>query len=497
MALVLAGAALPVAAQQNVYVRDAGPGASGRILRAVLAGERSVIIREDTSLFGIAADTVYPSSLVIFGSDVTIDGTVRGDLIVVDGDLFLHPGARIDGRAVAIGGCVYNSTLAVVGHGLRCFRDNTFTMVQTAQGIALDYRAIGIRDLQALVLPGLFGLRIPSYDRVNGLSLPYGPTVRAFPTPIEIDALATWRTDLGVVDPSLQLRAETDRRFLFDGYAGRGTFSNDRWIRSDIMNSLSSFALGTDTRNYYRADKVEGRAHKRWETISAELTPFLGARVERAWSVGPGLNAQSGPYSVFSRTDSLEGMRRPNPRVLHGTITSALTGLTAKWEDAGVEMSVATTLEIPLATPAFEGSSKFTLQSTTDFSVSMPTFGTQSFDLEMHLVGTAGGIAPPQRFSYLGGSGTLSTFDLLEMGGDHLLFIESLYHIPIDPIVIKYLGAPVFSLRHAIGSAGTSYLPEYEQNVGVRLSISLVRFDLSVDPRTRESKATVGLALSR
>jgi hypothetical protein len=189
LAVVLACAAQTVSAQ-NVYVRDAGPGASGRILRSVLAGQRTVVVRQDSTLLELPADSVFPSSLVILGSDATIEGTVHGDLIVVDGDLFLHPGSRIDGRAVAVGGCVYNSTLAFVGHGLRCFRDNTFTMTQTSRGIALDYRALGYRDSQALVLPGLFGVRIPSYDRVNGLSLPFGPMVRALPSPIEIDALA-------------------------------------------------------------------------------------------------------------------------------------------------------------------------------------------------------------------------------------------------------------------------------------------------------------------
>ncbi len=489
--------AMPVGAQQTPYVRDAGPGRSGRLLRSVLGSRPVVIYRADSALLELTRDSSFASSVVVIGADVTIEGNVKGDLVVVDGDLFLHPGARIEGRAVAIGGAVYNSALAYVGRGQLSFRDNTFAIYPTARGLALDYRSLGLRDNQAIILPGVFGVRIPSYDRVNGLSLRAGPTVRLFPTPIEIDPIATWRTDLGKVDPSLELRAETDRRFLFDAFVGRSTYSNDRWIRSDIVNSLTSFALGKDTRNYYRADRLEARAHRRWETMSAEVTPFIGGRLERAWSVGPGLNATSAPYSVTGRKDTLEGMLRPNPAVFRGTITSALTGVEARWESAGVELELSSTLEIPFSSPTFPGSGRFSVQSTTNADVHLPTFGTQSFDLEMHLVGTAGDPAPPQRFAYLGGSGTLGTFDLLEFGGDHLLFIESLYHIPIDRLVIKYLGVPVFSLRHAIGSAGIGGLPRYEQNVGARISVSVVRFDYAVDPRTRESKFTVGLALAK
>ena len=106
-------------------------------------------------------------------------------------------------------------------------------------------------------------------------------------------------------------------------------------------------------------------------------------------------------------------------------------------------------------------------------------------------------LAPPQRFGYLGGGGTLPTFDLLSLGGDHLLFVESLYHIPIDRIVIRYVGSPVFSLHHAMGSAGVGSLPRYEQNVGARLTVAAIRLDYVVNPRNKDSKFSVGLALFR
>jgi len=489
--------ALPAFAQERIWVRDAGPGASGRILRSVLGGPRVVLHPADSSLLELRRDTVYGSSVMVIGTDVAVESTVRGDLVVVGGDLYIHPGAHIDGRAVAIGGGVYNSALAVVRGGTLSFRDNTFDVIPAPQGLALDYRALGTRDTRTIILPGLFGIRIPSYTRVNGLSLPIGPTFVIRPGPVEIDALVTWRSDIGEIDPSIGVRAERDRRYRFELEGGRGTFTNDAWIRGDFMNSLTSLALGTDTRNYYRADRLVAKAHRRWETVQAEITPYVGGRTESAWSVGPEPGTMSAPWSVFGRKDTLEGMRRPNPPVVKGRITSALVGGRLEWESAGVQLSLKTELEIPLSTPKLAGSDPFTLQSTTHGEVLFPTFGTQSFELTVHGVGTFGGFAPPQRFAYLGGGGTLPTFDLLEMGGDHLLFVESLYHIPIDRIVIRYVGTPTFSLRHAIGSAGVGWLPEYEQNVGARLTISMIRFDYVMNPRNKDSEFSVGLALFR
>jgi hypothetical protein len=51
-------------------------------------------------------------------------------------------------------------------------------------------------------------------------------------------------------------------------------------------------------------------------------------------------------------------------------------------------------------------------QATLDARVDFPTFRNHTFSLEAHAVHTVGDSAPPQRYAYLGGSGTLPTFDL-------------------------------------------------------------------------------------
>jgi len=58
-------------------------------------------------------------------------------VIVVGGDLYLRPRANVSGRAVAIGGAVYESTMSTVGGGVLPFRDFTYDFTEIPGGYAL------------------------------------------------------------------------------------------------------------------------------------------------------------------------------------------------------------------------------------------------------------------------------------------------------------------------------------------------------------------------
>src|ERR1019366_782837 len=49
------------------------------------------------------------------------------------------------------------------------------------------------------------GLRTPGYDRVDGLVVPYGPTVSIGDDRVTLDPRITYRSQLGKVDPSLAI----------------------------------------------------------------------------------------------------------------------------------------------------------------------------------------------------------------------------------------------------------------------------------------------------
>src|SRR5437667_4538717 len=108
-------------------------------------------------------------------------------------------------------------------------------------------------------LPLGLGLRVPAYDRVNGLALPWGPKLEAGEGKFDADGLVSYRSNLGKWDPSLEgiIRPGDDNEFKF--FVGRGTFTNDAWIRQDLMNTAAALIVGSDARNWYRGDRANAR----------------------------------------------------------------------------------------------------------------------------------------------------------------------------------------------------------------------------------------------
>jgi hypothetical protein len=364
-------------------------------------------------------------------------------------------------------------------------------------------------------LPLGFGLRIPSYDRVNGLALPWGPKLELGDGRLDVDALVTYRSNLGKWDPSLEgsIRPGEENELRF--FAGRGTFTNDAWIRGDLTNSAAAFFAGSDSRNYYRADRGTARFARTFTSNSVTFAPFVGGNIERDWSTGS-LAPTKSPWSFYGRKGNLK-MRRPNPRVARGSITSVVGGAALQVVrgdlegklDANLEQSVRTPLKPDCAgVPPFglcsqpQPGDSFT-QATLDGRVSFPTFGTQTFAFKGHAVLTGGsGITPVQRFAYLGGSSTLATVNLLALGGDRLLFVQGDYIIPIDQIQLPFAGSPFVGLRYAAGNAGVGGLPALIQNLGVGLGVSFFRADYTIDPAqnrspfSRKSAFSLGVSLS-
>ena len=359
-------------------------------------------------------------------------------------------------------------------------------------------------------LPLGLGLRIPTYDRVNGLAIPWGPKLELNDARVDVDALVTYRSNLGKWDPSLEgsLRpGDNEIRF----YAGRGTFTNDAWIRGDLTNSVAEFFAGRDSRNYYRGDRAMARFAHAINGNGIIVTPYLGANLERDWSTGS-LAPTKSPWSVFGRRGKIEDGRRPNPRVAIGSITSGLGGITTEVVrgglegklDAMVEQTIRTALKPdcsgvpPLGICAQPQPADHFTQLTLDGRVGFPTFGSQTFAFKGHAIVTsgAGAAAPAQRFSYLGGSATLATVNLLALGGDHLLFVQGDYIIPFDRIQLPFVGPPFLGLRYAAGSAGIGGLPTLIQNLGVGVGASLFRVDFTIDPAQNRSPLSRKRALS-
>jgi hypothetical protein len=462
-------------------------------LAEVLAGPHTVI-RAEAGPVALPRDSVVPGSVVLVGTDASVAARVQGSVIVIGGDLFLRPGAHIRGDAIALGGGYYDSMLGEVRGARLAFREGAFAVTDSGGVLLLDYRPAADPDVRPLLAwPGLFGLRIPSYDRVNGLSLPFGPELTLAVGRLVVAPAVTYRSDLGEWDPSLGVAAEGPGRLRARVDGRRGSFTNDAWIWRDLRNSIGMLVAGRDTRNYYRADRVEGEIALRARPGRLTFEPFVGALTEDTWPVGPEPGARSAPYSFLDRRDVVEGALRPNPAVARGRISSATGGARLTYAEQDVVSDLSARVEVPFEVV---GDADF-VQTTLDGGIAFPTIAGQRFRLDAHAVLTAGDLPPLQRFAYLGGSGTLPTYDLLEFGGDQLVFLESRYVIPVRRVRLPYVGSPTLTLRHMIGAAGPASLPDFEQNVGLRLAVGPVRVDFVFDPRTGDTEFGVAPNFAR
>ena len=489
-------AATRAGAQQSLRIDGPNQSEATFLLRPAAAGPHDLIVTDSSRRVTFPRGTTLPRTTIIVGGDASVAASVHGDVIVVGGDLFIHPGATIRGKAIAIGGGVYGSTLALVTGGTRSIRDRTFIASRTPDGLRLEYRRLGARD-PSIEFPLVEGLRIPSYDRVDGASLAWGPILR--PTArLQLDPTVTYRSHLGAWDPGVQVLVNAGEIWRLTIDARRGTFTNDAWINSDLINSITTFSVGSDKRNYYRADRIEatvGRIDRLTidATTSVELETYAGAMTERAWSVGSPDTIGSSPWTVVGKDDP-DHVRRGNPAIEPGRISSAVLGATARWQYGDVRSSATARLEIPWQAPRDERFAQFT----TDGTIQFPTFGLQRFRADVHWVITPGDTAPPQRFAYIGGAGTLPVVeDLLSIGGDQLLHLDMRYEVPVPRLAVPYLGGPVLALRHRIGSAGLQTLPRLIQNVGVSATLSVARVEYTIDPASRQGHFSAAFSFTR
>jgi hypothetical protein len=486
-----------VAGAQTVTITDVGPGESGRILRNALRRPHR-LAEPDSQRLVITREVQVRGALIVLGRNVLIEGAVDGDVIVVGGDLFVRAGAQIGGRAIAIGGGAYPSALAVVTGGTETFRDNTFDITRVADGYRLAWRSTEPPKEPPLLFPDVYGLRMPSYDRVNGLSLRFGPAVAFGADRGRVDLLGTYRSQLGEIDPSIRASFQLSRRTRLTLDARRGSFSNEDWIWLDWVNSGSVLVFGDDTRNFYRGNKAELMVYRLWEGENIRWEPFIGFSAERDWSVGPPVVATGGPWSLMGRTDTLS-MWRPNPAISSSKVFAALVGTSMHWDSDGLSMDARTRLEIAGTNTPLIG---FFAQATTDVSVSFPTFGEQSYGADVHIVKSFADQLPKQRYVYLGGSGTLPFHEMLSFRGDELLLIDQRYSIPLTGVRLGDFGNPSLQLRHRIagawfGGTPSSARPRLETMLGFGVAVVFVRGEVQVNPATGKARLAAGFTFSR
>jgi hypothetical protein len=479
LALLLGSAA--TASAQRVHVRGYGEADLDAVLRSTINHPHQLIVRDMTISRG---DTVRGDFLVV-RARLVVEGTIIGNVVGVDANMYFRPGAVVTGTVTNVAGGFYPSELARFGGT----EDRPLAPynVRTENG---DFVIEGTNRRPAIKLGGMFGVQNPEYNRVDGLRAEFGPTLLLPPfggvEPF-ISGSVGYATEREDVILRAGIGAKRGRSTLQFGWEDNVTETNDRWIRSDLKNSLSFIWNGKDYRNYYEAQRWFGEFNRTLEK---------GRRTTRYWIRGQREDAspliEGDPFIVL-KPDSI----RENPLIPASTITSLIfggesewTGLSSTWRANGWIESAGSDL--------VDSDHSFNMYGV-DALYAMKAIANHTLEIEGSFRGPLPGTEdlPQQRWTHVGGSGTLYTFDIGQFRGDRLAFLETEYTIPFsEKLQLPFLGLPRLKLMHNIGMAWSRATEDrdFEQNIGARIQFSVAHVRFVMDPRSGEQKWSVGVS---
>ncbi|MGH7481614.1 MAG: hypothetical protein ACRELV_05620 [Longimicrobiales bacterium] len=231
----------------------------------------------------IAPGEAIPGALVVVG-DLSLDGTVGGDVLVVDGALSFGSGARVGGDIFVVDGRLRGDVGAGIDGSVTVYGDapdrDRADWADWADWDERDGRDGGGEDADASFVfrSGM------TYNRVEGLPIAFGPRLRTGgANPLRLEALAIWRTEDDGFDSDELGYDVTLEQSLPHGFAvGTGVRSVvepiERRGLGDTENGLATFLFHDDYRDYF--ERTGWSAFIRWHARSLPLRAGLTFRNE-------------------------------------------------------------------------------------------------------------------------------------------------------------------------------------------------------------------------
>ena len=205
----------------------------------------------------IPAGTSLDAPVALLRGELVVNGVIRGDVVLLDGDLSLGADGRIEGDVLIVGGRLRAGEASAID-GLLTEFPETFRW-ETEGGVLVVTEA-SLRQERGI---RLFGSRISiragtNYNRIEGLPVHFGPVIESSgENPIRLEGLVTWRTEQSFTDDELGFRILLERRigrparFFYGASAYSEVTPIERWGLGDLEASLATFLLHRDYRDYF------------------------------------------------------------------------------------------------------------------------------------------------------------------------------------------------------------------------------------------------------
>jgi hypothetical protein len=259
-------------------------------------------------------------NVAVQNGPIVIGGRIRGNVLAVNSDVILRPGARIDGDLWIVGGRLRGRQNGSVNGELRVYEarvttrrsgDNLFIVADDEYYPQRPFRRRMTRFGQHGWSDPIHIATAGAYNRVEGLPVNIGPSIyQATPWgSLRIDAYAIIRTGSTFDDDGGDVGHDVNSELRFGqrtGPAIGGRVFNtidpvESWQLSEIETSLASFLFRRDYRDYFANRGVTGYG-RLYVGRSASLT---GSFSDQRWDTRDLFN----PFTIF-RGDATW---RPNP----------------------------------------------------------------------------------------------------------------------------------------------------------------------------------------
>lgn len=304
-------------AADSVRVLDLPEEVADEVIEAFNDPERIRILGSATISAG---DTIVGSVAALEGP-LELAGHVTGDVLIVNGDLRLLPGASIGGSARVVGGVLEGYESAQIGGEMVVYPDRLRYRREDGRlvRIAPDLPGVGVTGSLGWGRSDFLVASGDSYNRVEGLPITFGPRVStAGSNPLRVHALAIYRTETGfrfdTDDFGYYVQAEQflggRRHFRIGASAHSVVQPIEDWQLSDLESGLSTFFLRRDYRDHFERTGVSLFAT--WDSEREPYALTAEIRRERHRSLPAG-----SPLSLFRNAQEW----RPQPLVGEGQVT--------------------------------------------------------------------------------------------------------------------------------------------------------------------------------
>lgn len=438
----------------------------------------------------VTADTMIPAgdtiarSVLVLDATVILEGTITGDLVLVDAGAFVRPRSVVRGDLVNVAGGLYRSELARVGGTIIDLPTASYRVVRHPDRIVIEATDVP----SPLELDGFMGLQAPTYDRVNGLTAIWGARYRLphlGPVSPSVHGQVGWQTERGEPTYAASGRLRWGPGALAGGYE-KGWETNDTWIEDDLDNSINYLWDGDDFRDYNAVERVWAGVSRQFGDVAKQYHAVVAVRgrIEDAESLRGGE-----PWHLWG--DSA----RANPAIDPGRTTSLVTSFELEWN--GQQTYFEGRLEYEAAREWLDGEFEYDrIAARGDWA--MRALADHTLEIEFFIQQPLGDVVMPrQEWSYVGGAGTLQTVEFARYRGDRVVFVESKYIVPMpERVALPLLGAPDLELIHGAGMAWVEGEdPAFQQEVGTRLQFFGLYFRFMIDPQdTADTDLDIGLS---